>query len=100
MKYANLSERLFHNSVLDVVTDCWIWVGKVSYKGYGHMTQHVPGIGTRNRMAHRVAFEELRGEKIPDQMTLDHHCRNTRCINPDHMEVVTREENSRRRNAC
>jgi hypothetical protein len=35
-------------------------------------------------------------------MTIDHLCRNTSCVRPDHLEVVTREENALRgsRNAA
>jgi ABC-type iron transport system FetAB ATPase subunit len=97
MKYKSMEERLMFNSILDPATGCWDWIGKVSYKGYGHVSVRTQN-GPRNRMAHRVAFEELRGEKIPDNMTLDHKCRNKRCINPDHQEIVTRVENTVRRN--
>jgi hypothetical protein len=35
--------------------------------------------------------------KIPDGLTLDHLCRNKSCVNPDHLEPVTREENTVRK---
>jgi hypothetical protein len=105
--YPSMRERLLALSYLCPESGCWIWIGKVSRKGYGHITVHVPGKGPRNRMAHRVAYEVFRGEKIPDDMTLDHAptCSTIRCIHPDHMTQVTREENSRlemerRRVAC
>jgi hypothetical protein len=54
------------------------------------------GIGNkRTALAHRVAYEALVGP-IPDGMTIDHLCRNKRCLNPAHMELVTRGENTRR----
>lgn len=69
------------------VADCWQWIGRVDPKGYGTFTlSQVP------KMAHRVVYEMLVGA-IPASMTLDHLCRNHGCVNPDHLEVVTRGEN-------
>jgi hypothetical protein len=96
-RYQSMRERLLALSYLCPESGCWIWVGKVNRRGYGHITVHVPGKGPRNRMAHRVAYEVFRGEKIPDDMTLDHAptCATIRCIHPDHLTPVTREENTK-----
>ena len=45
--------------------------------------------------AHRVAYGYLVGD-IADGLTLDHLCRNRRCINPAHLEPVSAAENTRR----
>lgn len=46
--------------------------------------------GTRRaRVAHRVVFERARGP-VPQGKELDHLCRNRKCVNPSHLEVVTR----------
>ena len=45
--------------------------------------------------AHRASYELAKGP-IPDGMHLDHLCRVTCCINPDHLEPVTNRENARR----
>lgn len=65
---------------------CWEWVGGVSTQGYGRL-----GDG----YAHRISYEVMVGP-IPDGLELDHLCRNRRCINPNHLEVVTAAENTRR----
>lgn len=47
------------------------------------------------RRAHRVAYELLVGP-IPEGLVLDHLCRVRHCVNPDHLEPVTKRENERR----
>ncbi len=45
--------------------------------------------------AHRFAYESLVGP-VPAGLELDHLCRVKGCVNPEHLEVVTRGENVRR----
>lgn len=69
---------------------CWQWTGPVNNKGYGRGSHNGASVG-----AHRVAYMMLVGE-IPKGLTLDHLCRNTGCVNPDHLEPVTASVNSGR----
>jgi hypothetical protein len=69
---------------------CWIWTACKNEPGYGSI-----GFSGKPKGAHRVAYELVKGP-IPDGLTLDHLCRNTSCVNPDHLEPVTRAENARR----
>jgi hypothetical protein len=75
---------------VDKTESCWVWLGTGTPKGYG---QFAPN--RRHVYAHRYAYELTRGP-IAEGMTIDHLCRNRGCVNPDHMEVVTRGENTRR----
>jgi len=71
---------------------CWEWVGGLDTNGYGRVK--VPDTHAASK-AHRVAYELLVGP-IPGGLVIDHLCRNTRCVNPDHLEPVTSGENTRR----
>lgn len=73
---------------------CWLWLGAISDTGYGAFNA-----GDRNVSAHRFTYE-LKHGKQPSDMHLDHLCRVRACCNPDHLELVTPEENFRRGNAA
>lgn len=94
--YANLEQRLIAGSALDPDTGCWQWLRALSKNGYGRINTRAGGLHI-SHWAHRLAFEIMRDETIPPRMELDHKCRNRGCINPDHMEVVTKAENLKRR---
>jgi hypothetical protein len=68
------------------VGDCWQW-HKTDPNGYGTLFQRM--------LPHRWAYEFLRAA-IPDGLELDHLCRNRRCVNPWHLEPVTRRVNAQR----
>lgn len=69
---------------------CWLWSGWKTNKGYGMFLMH-----DKNRLAHRVAYEILRGP-IPPGLHIDHLCRTPSCVNPDHLEPVTQRVNTMR----
>ncbi len=43
-------------------------------------------------MAHRIFYTLFKGD-VPEDMALDHLCKVRRCVNPDHLEIVTLVEN-------
>ena len=78
---------------VDITGFCWLWRGKLNERGYARTTYN-----GRTTGAHRKAYELLVGP-IPDGLELDHLCRITNCVNPDHLEPVTGDENKRRAKA-
>lgn len=46
--------------------------------------------------SHRVAWVMRHGHDVPDGLVIDHLCCNKSCVNADHLEAVTDEENLRR----
>lgn len=75
-------------------TRCWIWQGAFNGNGYGVLRWQ-----NRKQYAHRVIFELEIGE-ILEGMDIDHLCRVRECVNPQHLEVVSRAENLRRGRLC
>lgn len=70
---------------------CWNWVGPINNRGYGRFN-----VGRRfSEYAHRFAWRIANGS-IPDGLQIDHLCRNRKCVNPAHLEVVTPRQNTLR----
>lgn len=67
---------------------CWEWLGSLSSNGYGFIWHE-----GHNVRAHRFAYEYFNRTTIPPDKEIDHLCRNHKCVNPDHLEPVTRREN-------
>lgn len=86
---ATLEERFWPK--VDKSGDCWLWTAS-KRNGYGQLGLWKEG---RVEYAHRIAYELLVGP-IPDGLVIDHLCRVRHCVNPAHMELVTRGENVRR----
>lgn len=81
----------FEDKVLRIPeSGCWIWTGTVDGSGYG-------GIKIRGKLtkAHRLSYEHYVG-KIQPELEIDHLCRVRCCVNPEHLDQVTRSENLKR----
>lgn len=90
----SLRDRLYEKVDFDQIgAGCWIWTGGTNGKGYGYIRES--GSGSRMSPAYRVMYEMHIGP-IPDDLCLDHLCCTPRCVNPSHLEPVTKGENSRR----
>ena len=73
--------------------ECWSWRASHFKKtGYALFTIKCPDGKWRPTVAHRIAYELYIGE-IPEGLDLDHLCGNRGCVNPWHLEPVTRAVN-------
>lgn len=72
-------------------TPCWRYAGSIGKDGYGIQNSK----SGPKRMAHRISYEITNGP-IPRDLEIDHLCRNRWCINPSHLEAVTRAVNMQR----
>jgi hypothetical protein len=93
-----VAERLAAKSVLTDKrfkgTNCIEWTGATIGRDgrlYGRISTFV---GDRKvlRPTHRIAYELACGP-IPDGLVIDHLCRNTLCLTPEHLEPVTSRTN-------
>lgn len=71
---------------------CIEWAGARNADGYGVIWVSAT---RKHDYTHRLAYVRRYGA-IPGELVIDHLCKNRACCNPLHMEVVTREENTRR----
>jgi hypothetical protein len=69
---------------------CWLYAGWLDTDGYG-----VVSVKKRKLIAHRYAYTQLLGPLL-GWMHLDHTCEIRCCVNPDHLDPVTTQENTRR----
>lgn len=88
-RWDSIEDRLW--SRVEKTESCWLWTGDLNRKGYSTQI----GFNKEYTTAHRIAYMLLVGP-IPDGLVLDHLCRVRNCVNPDHLEPVTQEENTRR----
>lgn len=70
------------------IEECWEWGGPF-HKVKGHGMVRYQG---KNTYAHRVAYLAHCGD-IPDDRVVDHRCQNPRCWNPNHLRLLTNQQN-------
>lgn len=86
-------ERFMNSISPEPNSGCWLWTAAIANpQGYGRI-----GKDGKDNYAHRVSYELFVGP-IPDGLQLDHLCRMRSCVNPQHLEPVTRQVNIRRGN--
>lgn len=85
--YPLVDERIKMQSVIDLVTGCQLWTGKLNHDGYARLR-----VDQRAQYVHRYLWERDNGP-VPVGYELDHLCRNRNCVNRFHLEIVTHAEN-------
>jgi hypothetical protein len=81
----------FERHIHHAESGCHEWTGYVTVQGYATFS-----FSGRSYMAHVFSWWLNRGELVQKPLEIDHLCRNRRCVNPDHLEPVTRSQNVRR----
>lgn len=77
---------------------CWVSRYSTASHGYSQIgwqtstSRHVV-------LGHRASWVHVHGQ-VPIGMTLDHLCRQRRCVNPDHLRLMSNFENARRNNGA
>jgi hypothetical protein len=70
-----------------MMTDCIESKKGITTNGYSRIR-----INNKNVQAHRWAWELVNGQ-IPEDFVIDHICRNRKCVLPEHLRMITQQEN-------
>lgn len=89
---SRLPTRFWNKVEINSETGCWEWIGAISTQTK-YSAFHV-GNGKRNT-GHRYIMEFIHG-RIDSKLHIDHLCRVRKCVNPEHLEIVTSRENNMR----
>lgn len=75
--------------------ECWISTYSTASHGYAQIGWR-DGDYRQVVTAHRAAWVHHNEKQIPDGHTVDHLCKNRRCVNPKHLRALPNFENARR----
>lgn len=75
---------------VEITTDgCHLWLGHIAADtGYGTFRLD----GNNREKAHRFAYAAAYGP-IPEGLQVDHICWVRHCVNPEHLQLVTQQQN-------
>lgn len=105
----DLDER-FNHYVVKQDSGCWLWTGNTYATGYGRIYIGIKDNGKPKYVrVHRWIYERINGPV--GELTIDHLCHDPKtckggyscehrlCVNPEHLEAVTNQENLKRRSS-
>lgn len=91
-----VAQRALSRYTLDV-GGCHVSTYSTASHGYAQIGWQEPGAKRSTvTLCHRAAWVATTGEQIHSGMTVDHTCKNRRCVNPDHLRLLSNFENARR----
>jgi len=88
---APLDERIEKLTIIDKHTGCWEWQGAKNNLGYALMRDTN---NMRMRTGHRMSYEFYNNTTIPPDMCVCHTCDNPSCVNPQHLWLGSRKQNT------
>jgi len=99
MGYEAIDPKIRFFKRVEKTKTCWNWTGAIwntKPQPYGcFIIKAKYKVFSIRVKAHRYSYELFKGP-IPEGLQIDHLCRNTLCVNPDHLEAVTPKVNTLR----
>lgn len=87
VEYSEVIVRRFWSRVMKS-DECWEWIGATNDAGYGQMN-----VSGKCLYAHRMSYEIHRGSIVAGLCVL-HRCDNPPCVNPAHLSLGTKRDNT------
>ena len=85
-KIVPLEERFWEKVDKNGLNGCWIWTWSLN-NDYGRIE-----IKGKKRTAHVVSWELHNGRKVKDGYIVHHECKHKKCVNPMHLQEMTKAE--------
>ncbi len=87
-------DRFLEKISPEPMSGCWLWDGAWC-QGYSQMMIGSKKLRTAKiEYGHRISYELFKGP-IPEGYHVDHECKLTCCVNPDHLQLLTPTEHQR-----
>ena len=87
-----MMERFWSNVKVKSVDECWVYGTHSNKKRYPTILE--AGRGSKCKLVHRLSYEVHKGE-IPTGLVVMHTCDNPPCVNPNHLQTGTNEDNNK-----
>ena len=76
-------------AMVEKTSKCWTWKGHINNHGYG-----VFKFKTKMHKAHRISYMLFADGDLDGTLVVHHTCSNRNCVNPKHLQAVTRSNNA------